>query len=134
MSAVDHREVVLSPSRLVCGEAVSSRGVFRSQLPFPSKEFGVIEGIKQELHKSVEHYSIRSVKIHVKMLTCSLKQIGRKSEVKENSYQIWSISSKSNCLKHFTIYSLADLFNKTPLHLHWETFSHAAINTQRLHT
>ena len=38
----------------------------------------------------------------------------------------------SGLLKTFSFYSLADLLCATPAQLLWETFSHAAINAQRL--
>ena len=43
-----------------------------------------------------------------------------------------AVSNPNNCSKHFTFYSLADLFNRTWSWLLWEASSHTAINTWRL--
>ena len=44
----------------------------------------------------------------------------------------YSAKSSQDCLKRFTFYSLADLFNRTPSRLLWESSSHAAVNAPRL--
>ena len=43
-----------------------------------------------------------------------------------------TISNPQDCSKHFTLYSLATLFNRTSSQLLWEASSYAAINAQRL--
>ena len=42
-----------------------------------------------------------------------------------------AVSSPQDCSKHFTLYSLADLYNQTPYRLLWEAFSHVEINARR---
>ena len=43
-----------------------------------------------------------------------------------------AVSNFQDCSKRFTLYSLADLFNRTPFRLLGAAASHAAINTRRL--
>ena len=43
-----------------------------------------------------------------------------------------AVSSPQDGSRQLTLYSLADLFNRTPSQLLWEASSHAAINAQRL--
>ena len=43
-----------------------------------------------------------------------------------------AVSNPQGCSKRFTLYSLADLFNRTPSRPLWEAFSHVTINSQKL--
>ena len=54
---------------------------------------------------------------------------GKKVEV---SVLYRAVSGPQDCSKHFTFNSLADMFNRKPSQLLWETFSHATINSRRL--
>ena len=46
---------------------------------------------------------------------------------------LYSAGSYSwDCSKRFSLYSLADIFNRIPSRLFWETYSHAAINVLRI--
>ena len=43
-----------------------------------------------------------------------------------------AVPNPQGCSKRFTLYSLADLFNRTPSLFLWEAFSHTTINLRRL--
>ena len=95
-----------------------------SPLPFVSRA-----GIQQDLYQS--DGGLRFVVV-LRFKAAFAAALCRIVAVNKGKFLYSAVSSPQDWSRHFTLCSLADLFNWTPTQLLWEAFSQAAVNVQRL--